>query len=43
LAAEDYAYIDDVEDRDFPVFGRLDSDFETVFYFFQRFFNFPKI
>uniref|UniRef100_A0A915LEL8 C2H2-type domain-containing protein n=1 Tax=Meloidogyne javanica TaxID=6303 RepID=A0A915LEL8_MELJA len=30
LAAEEYAYIDDPEDRNYPVFGTLNSDYETV-------------
>ncbi|KAL7078794.1 hypothetical protein ACQ4LE_002742 [Meloidogyne hapla] len=30
LAAEEYAYIDDPEDRNYPVFGTLTSDYEMV-------------
>jgi hypothetical protein len=30
LAAEEYAYIDDPEERNYPVFGTFTSDYETV-------------
>jgi len=30
ISAEEYAYIEDIEERNFPVFGKTDSDFETI-------------
>uniref|UniRef100_A0A914KV44 J domain-containing protein n=1 Tax=Meloidogyne incognita TaxID=6306 RepID=A0A914KV44_MELIC len=37
LAAEEYAYIDDPEDRNYPVFGTLNSDYETLLHRSMRF------
>ncbi|KAI1727556.1 dnaJ domain-containing protein [Ditylenchus destructor] len=30
LAAEEYPYIDDIEERSFPVFGKSDSDYDNI-------------
>ena len=39
LAAEEYAYIEDPEERNYPVFGTFTSDYETVQNLILNFYN----